>query len=627
MTQRLLQTVLFASLMLIALFLFGGCDGDSGGDGFSDPDGDVMSDGDADASSCPDGFYRDSETGACLPGRPCPNGFVWDAASGTCRPENVDSDGDETDGDEGDGDLDESEAEIEAEEDAIVVPPDTFQCSDLGLAVRSFEDVEAATDLYAKAADLTLQTTAGEWNLKDNWTGCETYLFIQQNPRQNQGFGTPLWSRDVDDLLERLPENAQVFFILSTTDSLAIITLLKSLREDVEAAIADEEKAVQDRWYHRIHYVNESVQNLSGWLGTVLKSPGWGVGIDRLQCIRYIGSYADQTRYDAGVGWYAPNLSMAANEAIYYNFEAEREERMAAQTATVLSAFAGEELSDPGWAGTKGYADVVFPNAETMAEMDTMELDLYLGCVGDGEYGDCPAWDYIVHLYLCEVENPDTCNIEIGRWITTYHREGRWVHDVSHFLPLFAAGGTRRLAFYTQQPYEVELSIRLMNQAKESQPSEATHLFSGGAFNADYNSQYEARTLSIPADAVAVKLATVITGHGMASPGNCAEFCNTSHHFGVNDDEIQLDFPQAGTNTGCMDQVGEGTVPNQYGTWWYGRSGWCPGREVAPVLTDITSLVTKGAENVFTYSGFYRDEAYTGSGANIRMESWLVIER
>ena len=49
----------------------------------------------------------------------------------------------------------------------------------------------------------------------------------------------------------------------------------------------------------------------------IMLNPGWGAGIDRFQRVRYIGSYADYSRYDSGRGWFAPNLSMAANEAVY----------------------------------------------------------------------------------------------------------------------------------------------------------------------------------------------------------------------------------------------------------------------------------------------------------------------
>lgn len=355
-----------------------------------------------------------------------------------------------------------------------------------------------------------------------------------------------------------------------------------------------------------------------------MTDPRWGFGIDRMQRIRYIGSYADPRRFNGSVGWFEPNLAMAANEADLYNFESDRDERLAAQGATVVTLF-DEELSDPGWAGTRGYADVTLPDAGTMAAFGAAELDLYLGCVGEGEYGTCPAWDYIVNLYLCEADDPDTCDTEIGRWITTYHREGRWVHDITPLLPLLAGGGERRFAFYTQQPYDVKLELRLLPGAKAERPVATHFLFSGGAFDLDYNDAYAPLAIDVPDTAARVEIATVITGHGGEANTNCAEFCDTTHHFTINGVEYVREFPDASSQFGCMDEVGQGTVPNQYGTWWYGRSGWCPGREVQVSRWDVSADAILGGENVITYEGFYEGEPFPYDGANIVMTSWLTV--
>lgn len=230
-----------------------------------------------------------------------------------------------------------------------------------------------------------------------------------------------------------------------------------------------------------------------GWaalwrLGALTTAPAWGVGIDRFQRIRYVGSHADYRRFNESIGWFDPNVSMAANEARYYDFEAEREARLEADGATVVPLFAGEVISDPGWAGTRGYAEVALPDAATMAGFDTLELDLYLGCVGAGECGDCPAWDYIDGLYLCDAADP-------------------------------------------------------------------------------------------------------------------------------------------GTADDCMQKVDDGTVPNQYGTWWYGRSGWCPGKEVPLVAIDVTADVAPGTDAVFEYRAHHMGSPYPRRGANIQLGSWVVVWR
>ena len=545
--------------------------------------------------------YCDDQVGAQL------GQCIVQATSCDEAQECLETDSDDDDDDDNDDDNDDA------------APPDTFSCESQGLTVRDFVDAPSDDSLYATAADFTVSTTKGEWSFKEKWTGCETYLFIQDTPRQNLGWPTPLWDRDVDTFLERLPANVQVFFAVNSHDESIITEKLAALKVLVDDYLKDLPQDDQDRWWHRLHYVTEPAKDMEGWLGEIMTTPAWGAAVDRFQQIRYIGSYADYARYDGTQGWFAPNLAMAANEPVYYNFEALREEAMEASGATVIPLYTGAPFS-----GTQT-VDITLPDAITMADFDTMEFDLYLGCDGNGEFGTCPAWDYLVYLWLCDAEEPETCDTEIGRWITTYHREGRWVHDVSGILPLLADGGERRFAFHTAQTYEVYLDIRLSSQAKASRPTQSVFLFTGGSFGPDYNDKYDPIIVPIPSEAVKVELASVISGHGGVDPGNCAEFCNTTHHFLVNGHEYMRSFPEAGTSRDCMDKVDEGTVPNQYGTWWYGRSGWCPGKEVPMVRMDVTDHVLIGDDNTFEYYGLYKGDPYPSGGAAIQLKSWVVI--
>jgi hypothetical protein len=499
------------------------------------------------------------------------------------------------------------------------------ECEVLGLPERAWLDAPDDKALYATAADLIIPTLDGDYSLKDRWTGCDAILFIQDNPRQNSSYDWPqaLWSRDVDDLLARAPRNTRFFFSSTAVDQGEIDAAIAGLRSEIDTALAAMSEEDRLWWTGRIHYVAGSSRGLPGWLGSAMTSPGWGFGIDRFQRVRYIGSYGDPSRFNNNAGWFAPNLSMAANEVVQYNFEAEREAVLDAQNATVVSVFPGGPTSDGA------PTDVTFPDAQTMAGFDSMELDMYMGCVGDGEFGDCPAWDYMSYVYLCDDPNdPDNCTVEIGRWITTYHREGRWVHDVSGLLPLFAAGGTFRLKFQCQNPYELKFDIRLFNQGKAERPTETTYLFDsfGVPFNSTYNDGFQPMTVDIPSDATKVELATIISGHGQNSPGNCAEFCVTSHHFFVNGSENVVTLSDADSPSACMDQVDQGTIPNQYGTWWYGRSGWCPGKEVPFEVIDITSQVNIGQTNTIDYEGYMNMLPYTGS-ATIRMRSWVIVSK
>ncbi|HOU54250.1 MAG TPA: peptide-N-glycosidase F-related protein [Myxococcota bacterium] len=504
-------------------------------------------------------------------------------------------------------------------------PGNPAPCPD-GTPRMAFQPAEDRPQWFATAADLVIPTTTGPRRLADLWTGCGSLLFVPDRPRQNTGWPDTLFQYDVNLLLHRLPSSAQVLLLSIQDDAEARRQTLDRLQGAIDAYLEGLQGPEAEDLRGRIHLVTEAGGDLPGWLGALIRSPGWGVAVDRFQRIRFLGSFADPSRYDPSRQWFGPNLAMVANEARYYDFEARREADLQGRPARVIPVFQGQVLADPQWAGVQGIAEVALPDALTMAAMDTLEADLTLDCDGNGEYGTCPPWDYLVHLRLCDREDPDRCEMEIGRWVTTYHRWGRWVHDLSPLIPLIRDGGTRRLAFYTQQPYRVTLSLRIRDSGKATRPVEARFLFEGGPFDPSYNDRHPPRVEAIPPEAARVLLAFAVTGHGGVEPGNCAEFCRTEHHFTVNGHDHEVSFPEAGSSFGCMDEVDQGTVPNQYGTWWHGRNGWCPGREVPLRTLDVTADVTPGTDAVFEYRSLYQGQPYPGTGAALVLSSWLVVE-
>lgn len=247
-------------------------------------------------------------------------------------------------------------------------------------------------------------------------------------------------------------------------------------------------------------------------------------------------------------------------------------------------------------------------------------LEYQYTCNGDGAgYGDCPC----------------ACGTEIGRWITTYGREGRWVTDVSPMLSMFSRGGTQTLHMVSGNAYDMEFDILLTNRGKGGHQSEYQFLFGGGSFNESYNATREPITFEVPDDVTRVELTALITGHGWgAEVENCAEFCNHTHHFTVNGTEYIRSHPWTEVSDGCLQQIDRGVVPNQYGTWPYGRGGWCPGLDVVPWVVDITDVLVPG-ENTISYVGLFEGADYVpvpsnsgvGFGANINMSSYLIFWR
>ena len=327
-----------------------------------------------------------------------------------------------------------------------------------------------------------------------------------------------------------------------------------------------------------------------------------------------------------------------AYEAGFLSWEKSRDEHLAAEPAFEIEVFNQEAIGDPGWRGKRGTADIELPTAEEMAQFDGLEIDLGLACKFR-EDGNCPPWDYEVNLYLCDAEDPSNCKTEIARWITPYGREGRWVTDISPILSHIADAGTRRFSFYTQQTYITDMTLRFKNRETGMRPVEYVPLFGGGRFDLDYNPKYETVSLEVPSDVTKVELVGLITGHGWGLDAeNCAEFCNHTHHFTVNGTEFVKEHPIAGTDFGCALQVEDGVVPNQYGTWIYGRAGWCPGQDVRPWVIDVTEQVlARSGDLEIDYRALFGGQNYdpelvpdppdNAFAANIHMRSYLVYYR
>ena len=76
-------------------------------------------------------------------------------------------------------------------------------------------------------------------------------------------------------------------------------------------------------------------------------------------------------------------------------------------------------------------------------------------------------------------------------------------------------------------------------------------------------------------------------------------------------------------------QVREGGVPNEHGTWQYGRDGWCDGQNVRPWLVDVTGDLhaAGGRENVVEYEGLFEGRTPDPKAAPgyIMMESSLAL--
>jgi hypothetical protein len=514
-------------------------------------------------------------------------------------------------------------------------PESTF-CETNGWTERPFNEDGPYGEYRHNAADsFKVELRSGSsWKLRDNWSGCESVVFLTDKLRVSALDSTPLWESDEDlaELVAKSPRNAYYLFVAARSASSAQDNI-NGIAGRIEDVLDDLDDDDRQWWEPRLLVLAEFTDDLNNWVERVLEDDaGKGFIIDRLQQIRLFGNFADINRYDPALSnaeqWpWQGNLSYASHEVRASNFRSDREDRLAAQQdVTIVTAWEAELLQ-----GTTEI-DVVFPEASTMASFDSLEIDLTMDCPDpeQGEVGHCGAWDYLSHVYLLdegEAGEEDDTWIEMARFITTYHREGRYLVDATPMLVPLAQGGTQRIRFdASSQSYLTSMDFRFRNAGKGYAPSEATYLWGGRGFNDQYNVDREVVTVDVPADASRVEVWAIITGHGMAA-GNCAEFCNHQHEFTVGDQSWTRDYPEVGIQEGCIDQIENGMAPNQGGTWWYGRGGWCPGQQVEPTVFDVTGAVTPGSTAQVSYRGLLGGSTPPPNSGNIKLSSWLVVYR
>lgn len=473
------------------------------------------------------------------------------------------------------------------------------------------------------AGPFVVPTTSGGWSFEERFTGEDHYLFVVYRPANPYSKGL-FKTTSLQKLLTASPPNAHYFFLYADG------------KAEFDAFADGAQAVIPEEWRERVHFVTTPAGELEGWLGDTFRDrdkpalpyeryDSIHFAVDRTQHVREVGMLGRL----GGAAGVTPDLSFLAAEPVYYEFEYAREKKLAEEKATVVDVLRDKTLVD------EGFADIDLPS---LAAFDTLEVDLTMNCENHRD-GECGAWDYLADMKLCEGSDEagaPKCDLELARWITTYWREGRWVTDISGMLPLLGDGGKKKLRFWASKQwdprpanYVVSLSLRFSNRAKGMRPFETRKLFEGAPLNANYNDKYPPLKFTIPDGTKKTELYALITGHG-AETGQCAEFCNHTHHFTLNGGtKHSLTFPMAQSLDGCRKRVNEGVVPNQHGTWYFGRGGWCPGLDVRPFLADMTADAKVGLENTLSYQaliGTMPPEPMTPYG-NVHMTTYLVFWR
>ena len=445
-------------------------------------------------------------------------------------------------------------------------------------------------------ANLVLDPEPSSWNFETQWDGNETYIFFTLGPSGS----TTLWNaNDLDDLLEDSPDNVHYFFL---SDRNTYFQDVRSKQAEIDLILLSMTEEEQAHWKTHLHFVPEKCDSHSSEFVSAVCDVR-SVSIDRFQRWREVGYLGNPANFS---GTY---ISYLAHEATYFNYEYDNiyEPNLSYDEITVFE----REYYTGGWAASIS-ATVNIPLNEDLDNYSGLSVELLRGCPDSNmNYSDagCDDYDRIAHMYICDADGSNC--YEIARWITPFDRQPHHLTDITPFISHMRPGGEKIIKFQESGWPNSLLTLKLRfyhGSSHNVSPQEYLPAWNGTVlFNPDYADNRPPVIFSVPENAEKVEFVSYITGHGWGSAGcyNCAEFCNSRHSFSINGgtSEFEKSHPNASDNNYCMElgTIIQGVMPNQYGTWGYGRAGWCPGMDVTPYVIDLTDFISIGEENVIDY--------------------------
>ncbi|MBX7101372.1 MAG: hypothetical protein K1X89_26900 [Myxococcaceae bacterium] len=483
-----------------------------------------------------------------------------------------------------------------------------FTCGRWGAPARPFDEGDGGARRGALAGPFELPLLdGGSFSFRASFTGCDVSVFVPGSLTVSSASGAAsVWDSDGDlrDLVDRSPPNARYFFVSRAATAQAAAAQAAAMQGRVDAVLAALPEARREHWRGRLIVSGLRAAELQGWLPEAFAGAGSaGFAIDRRQRLRGLGSFSDVTRFRSSLQmqslWpWESNLALAAYEVDAWNLveaDALAAERDPGQRVAILEQALVSVQQD---------VSVEIPKTSGISQADALQVEVALECPDPGraELVSCGAWDRLARLEL--LDGADGGTAEIARFVTPFHREARWKADATPLLARLGQGGPFTFRWshapsFAPQPTVVSVGLRFLSHALGRSPSSVVHLFSGGTLDGTYN-QRAPVDVPIPATAKRVELWATISGHGNDA-FQCGEFCDHQHAFTVGTATFTLSFPDAGSQDGCVPRRERGMTPNQGGTWWFGRGGWCPGAVVEPAVFDVTSAVTPGNGARVTY--------------------------
>jgi Peptide-N-glycosidase F, C terminal. len=505
--------------------------------------------------------------------------------------------------------INDSEVSDEEESDNEIVQ-DEEPADDHDERAKSpdFEDLECGTSFGDYACDFTLPLDSGDWNFAENYSKDENYILFFY--RAMNMTSTKIWQTQLYNLFDKAPDNIHFFFIVDSDKTDIVEEKINSIKGSIQDAY---DITGNSNILKKMHVVTKPASKTDPWIAELLKNnSAFFFGIDRERRIRQGGSMS--------------GLDDIYKEAEYYDYEKKMSDfiKEISDKSKIFKGLDNVPFEEEGW--TKNIDFEVDFNG--LSENGELYIMLEQIC-------DTPKsceWDRLERLFLCD-ENGEKCETEIGRWITTYGRSGKWLTDITPLKPLFDKEGKYKFRFTVDGDYYVNnLDFIFINKTDSAKNTLVPLFNQREQFDENYNSHFEPIKIEISDNIKKAKIFAYITGHGNASEeANCAEFCSFESVFTVNGTDFKIRFNKAGTPDGCFEEVVNGVVPNQYGTWPYGRAGWCPGKNVTLLEADISEALTSG-ENIFSYAAYLNGEIYipvvtneNGYRAEIYLSSHLAL--
>ncbi|MBK9036137.1 MAG: hypothetical protein IPL61_33660 [Myxococcales bacterium] len=250
----------------------------------------------------------------------------------------------------------------------------------------------------------------------------------------------------------------------------------------------------------------------------------------------------------------------------------------------VVTALAGEHVyfGDPNRRAVD--VAVAFPEAGLRYQQVTLRIGL--GC----PTGGCDWWDRLGHLALV---TPATATapereLELARFITPYRVGAELTVDVTDLQRVLEGERTLRVFIDTWvgpghangAGWLVDASFEFIGGLPTPDPVAVVPLWAPQrvVYGDPLRPSDVTATVDVPAGTTAVRVRSLVTGHGQGNADNCAEFCARDHTVAIAD---QLDVRSI-WRADCATTA----APGQQGSWQYPRAGWCPGAIVAPWITD-----------------------------------------